>query len=396
MARSFAIFLAVALSILGGMHYYFWVRLVRDPGLADPWRKLATAAIVLLAIAFPVAMFTFRRSPAASSGILPAIGFGWLGAAFLLLVALVFLDLGRLAVKVSELVAGWFRGGPSAPPDPARRVFVAQAVAGAALTAATVTSAFAVRRAGGPAETPEVPVRMEKLPRALDGYTIAQISDLHVGPTIREKEVRRVVEQTNGLRPDLVAITGDLMDGGVRELGPILESLKDLRARHGVVFITGNHEYYSGVGEWLPWLRKLGVRVLENERMTIGDAGGSFELAGVNDVMHDMDLGKALAGRDPEKALVLLAHQPRGIEDAVRAGVDLQLSGHTHGGQIVPFNLLVGFAQPYVRGLHRHVEGERAGHIYVSRGTGYWGPPMRLGAPPEIAKIVLTSAPGIG
>jgi predicted MPP superfamily phosphohydrolase len=236
-----------------------------------------------------------------------------------------------------------------------------------------------------------VPVRIERLPRALSGLTLAQITDLHVGPTIREKEVRRVVEQTNGLRPDVIAITGDLVDGSVRELGPIIAEIGKLRARHGVYFITGNHEYYAGVGPWMTFLSSLGVRVLHNERVEIGDAGASIDLAGVDDYSHGMDLDGALAGRDPDRALVLLAHQPRGIDAAVRAGVDLQLSGHTHGGQIVPFNLLVGAIQPYVRGLHRHVEGDRAGHIYVSRGTGYWGPPMRLGSPPEIARIVLTS-----
>jgi predicted MPP superfamily phosphohydrolase len=213
--------------------------------------------------------------------------------------------------------------------------------------------------------------------------------------------VRRVVEQTNALRPDVVAITGDLVDGSVDDLGPLVSHLGDLRARHGVFFVTGNHEYYSGVGEWVRELRRLGIRVLRNERVAIGDAGpggATIDLAGVDDWSaarfgegHGMDLGAALAGRDPDRSLVLLAHQPRGVDAAVRAGVELQVSGHTHGGQIFPFSLLVAAAYPYVRGLHVHEEGDRSGHIYVSRGTGYWGPPMRLGFPPEIARIVLTA-----
>ena len=388
--RSFATFLAVALSILGGMHFYFWVRLVRDPALGEPWRRLATVAIALLAVAFPLAMFALRRAPEPLSRLVPTFGFGWLGVAFLLLVTLVVIDAARVLAWLVDAAGGALRRSSDVPADPARRTFVAQAVAGAALTVTAGASVVAVRRAGGPAETDEVPVRIERLPRALSGYTIAQITDLHVGPTIRAKEVRRVVEQTNGLRPDLVAITGDLVDGRVGELGPIVQELSKLRARHGAFFVTGNHEYYSGAGDWIAFLASLGIRVLRNERVTVGDAGASFDLAGVDDFMHGYDLDRAVAARDPDRALVLLAHQPKGIEGAVRAGVDLQLSGHTHGGQIVPFNLLVAAAQPYVRGLHAHVEGDRAGHIYVSRGTGYWGPPMRLGSPPEIAKIVLT------
>jgi predicted MPP superfamily phosphohydrolase len=165
-----------------------------------------------------------------------------------------------------------------------------------------------------------------------------------------------------------------------------------------VFFVTGNHEYYSGVGPWMAELRRLGVRVLRNERVAVGDAGASFDLAGVDDWSargfgdgHGHDLEAALAGRDPDRSLVLLAHQPRttAVADAVRAGVELQLSGHTHGGQIAPWNVVVAAVFPYVKGLYHHAEEGRAGQVFVSRGAGYWGPPMRLGAPPEIAKIVL-------
>jgi predicted MPP superfamily phosphohydrolase len=389
-SRSFAFFLTVALSILGGMHLYFWIRLVRDPGLAEPWRRVATVLLVLLAVSFPVAMLALRRAPEPYARLVPAVGFSWLGVAFVLLVTLLAIDAVRLVAFVVDGLSTWLRGQGDPPADPARREFVARAVAGAAVVATAGASALALRRAGGPAELDEVPVRLERLPRALSGLTLAQITDLHIGPTIREREVRRVVEQTNGLRPDVIAITGDLVDGTVPELGDIVARLGGLSARHGVFFVTGNHDHYSGAGPWVAYLRKLGIRVLRNERVSIGDAGASIDLAGVDDYGHGLDLDRALAGRDPDRALVLLAHQPRGIQAAVEAGVDLQLSGHTHGGQIVPFNLVVGAIQPYVRGLHRHVQGDRAGQIYVSRGTGYWGPPMRLGSPPEIAHIVLT------
>jgi len=245
-----------------------------------------------------------------------------------------------------------------------------------------------------------VPVRLERLPRALSGLSIAQLSDLHVGNALGERQVARAVELTNRLRPDLVAITGDLVDGDVDELRAATGHLARLKARYGVFFVTGNHEYYqrSAYRDWLDELRRYGIHSLENERVQVGDAGpggASIDLAGVNDwsapTRHRMDLPAALAGRDPERSLVLLAHQPREFGDSVRAGVELQLSGHTHGGQLFPWSLVVGAVFPYLKGLHRHQEGERQGQIFVSRGTGFWGPPLRLGSPPEIARLVLTT-----
>jgi predicted MPP superfamily phosphohydrolase len=308
------------------------------------------------------------------------------------------LDVARALAHAGAWLADLVRAAPDPPPDPERRRFVARALAGTAVLATGGAAAYAFRSATGPAEITEVPVRLERLPRALSGLTIAQITDLHVGPTIREREVRRVVDQVNALRPDVVAVTGDLVDGSVRELGAAVSHLGRLRARHGVYFVTGNHEYYSGVREWIDELGRLGLRVLRNERVVVGDGGASLDLAGVNDWSaghlgpgEAPDLDRALAGRDPERSLVLLAHQPRGVGAAVRAGVELQISGHTHGGQIAPFSLLVGAVYPYVKGLYRHDEPGRSGSIFVSRGTGYWGPPLRLGAPPEIARIVLTA-----
>jgi uncharacterized protein len=391
---SFTFFLLVALGVLSGMHYYLWTRLVRDPALPEPWRRIATVALVVLALALPIAMLAFRLAPQPLARLLPAAAFTWLGLAFMLFCAALALDLVRLVAHGGELLATLLRDRSVPPQDPGRRLFVARAVAGGAALATAGAAALAFRSATGPAQVTEVPVRLERLPRALSGFTIAQITDLHVGPTLGERAVRRVVDQTNALRPDVVAITGDLVDGSVRELGPTIAQIAALRARHGVFFVTGNHEYYSGVAEWLAELRRLGIRVLRNERVTLGDGRAAIDLAGIDDwsARGDSDLlARALAGRDAERGLVLLAHQPRGIDAAVRSGVELQISGHTHGGQIVPFNLIVAAAQPYVRGLHRHVEGGQAGQIYVSRGTGYWGPPLRLGSPPEIAKIVLTA-----
>jgi predicted MPP superfamily phosphohydrolase len=238
-----------------------------------------------------------------------------------------------------------------------------------------------------------VTVAVPKLAPGLDGFRIVQLSDVHVGQTIGKGFIEALVAQVNALQPDLIAITGDLVDGSVEHLADAVAPLAGLKARHGVFFVTGNHEYYSGVAEWLPFLTGLGIRVLRNERVAVGHDGMAFDLAGVDDWLadglgHGPDLPKALAGRDPDRPVVLLAHQPRAIFEAARLGVALQLSGHTHGGQIFPFNFLVGLQQPYVSGLHRHGDCQ----IYVSRGTGYWGPPMRVGAPAEVTCIALVSA----
>ncbi len=396
---SFAIFILVVLAVLGGMHYYLWARLVRDTALPEPWRRTFTVLIGLAAVAVPAAMFAARLLHRPLAKAFPMAVFVWLGLAFLLSSALLAIDLVRWVGAAAAWMASAMRRSADPPVDPARRLFVARAVAGGALVAAGAAGALGIRAALDDPEVSEVPVKLERLPRALSGYSIAQITDLHVGPTIGERAVERVVEATNRLRPDVIAVTGDLVDGSVPELRRAIASLSRLRARHGVYFVTGNHEYYSGAGPWLAELRRLGITVLRNERVSVGDrgpGGASFDLAGVDDwsVGRARDgqwpnLDSALAGRTADRSLVLLAHQPRGLDEAVRAGVELQISGHTHGGQIFPFTLMVAAVYPYVKGLHRHRHGDSVGQVFVSRGTGYWGPPMRLGNPPEIARIVL-------
>jgi predicted MPP superfamily phosphohydrolase len=395
---SFLLFFAVAFAVLGGMHYYLWARIVRDTGL--PGRRVLLAVFALAAVAVPLAVLVSRRlSFRVTRGWFAAL-FTWLGAAFLLCAALLATDLARL------LWAGlrtWLAtSGPDlAPADPGRRAFVARTLAGGAVLAAGAATAAAIESAVGEPRVVEVPVRLARLPKALSGFTLAQLSDLHVGPTIREKHVKRVVDMTNALRPDAVVITGDLVDGTVSQLRAATEHLARLSAPHGVYFVTGNHDYYSGARPWLAELRRYGVKTLGNGRVALGDrgpGGASFDLAGVNDwsVARGLDgswpaLEEALEGRDPERSLVLLAHQPRGVAEAAAAGVELQLSGHTHGGQIFPWNLLVAAVYPFYKGLYRLERGGHTAQIYVSCGTGYWGPPMRLGAPAEVTKVILTA-----
>jgi predicted MPP superfamily phosphohydrolase len=379
----FIVFLVIALSLIGGLHYYFWARLVRDTALPAPWRQLATGALWVLGLSMPATLLLFRsHHPLRSIVAWPA--YVWMGMILILGLVLLGSDVVRLLVHAG--------GGAR---DPERRLLLQRTLGAAAATLSAGLGALALREGTRRVQVREVEVTLPRLPKALDGFTIVQLTDIHVGgQTIHRKFIEEMVETTNALAPDVVAITGDLVDGSVDELRDSVAPLAGLRARHGVFFVTGNHEYYAGVAEWMPHLGTLGLRVLRNERVSVGDGTHSFDLAGVDDWSargfpgHGPDLARALDGRDPARELVLLAHQPRAIHEAAAHGVGLQLSGHTHGGQIWPWNFAVRLQQPYVAGLARHKDTQ----LYVSRGTGYWGPPMRLGAPAEITRIRLRSA----
>ncbi|MFD4030343.1 metallophosphoesterase [Streptomyces sp. NPDC058637] len=279
---------------------------------------------------------------------------------------------------------------PAAPPvaDPSRRLFVARAVGGAAALAGLGTVGYGTYGVLRGPRVKRVTVPLAKLPRSAHGFRIAVVSDIHLGPILGRAHTRRIVDAINATRPDLVAVVGDLVDGSVADLGTAAEPLAGLEARHGSYFVTGNHEYFSGAAEWVDHVRELGLHPLENARVEIG----GFDLAGVNDIAGESegqgpDFVRALGDRDRGRASVLLAHQPVVIDDAVAHGVDLQLSGHTHGGQLWPGNLLAGLANPTVAGLERYGDTQ----LYVSRGAGAWGPPVRVGAPSDITVVELAS-----
>ncbi|MEA3161418.1 MAG: uncharacterized protein QOD95_2966 [Gammaproteobacteria bacterium] len=242
----------------------------------------------------------------------------------------------------------------------------------------------------------EVRIPVLGLPRALHGFSIAQISDVHVGPTIKRGFVEGIVRRVNDLNADLIAVTGDLVDGSVQQLSVHTAPLAGLAARHGAFFVTGNHEYYSGERAWTEEIRRLGMHVLKNEHVVLQHDGASLVLAGVTDYSaHHFDPAQrsdpaaALSGAPADAgAKILLAHQPSSASAAAKAGFDVQISGHTHGGQFWPWNLFVRFFQPFTGGLHRLKNLS----IYVSRGTGYWGPPNRFGVPSEITRIRLVPA----
>ncbi|MFJ3277308.1 metallophosphoesterase [Streptomyces halstedii] len=277
---------------------------------------------------------------------------------------------------------------PHTPADPSRRLFVARAVGGAAALAGLGTVGYGTYGVLRGPRVKRITVPLARLPRSAHGFRIAVVSDIHLGPILGRAHTRRIVDTINATSPDLVAVVGDLVDGTVADLGTAAEPLAGLEARHGSYFVTGNHEYFSGAAEWVDHVRELGLRPLENARVEIA----GFDLAGVNDVAGESegqgpDFAAALGDRDRGRASVLLAHQPVVIDDAVAHGVDLQLSGHTHGGQLWPGNLLAELANPTVAGLERYGDTQ----LYVSRGAGAWGPPVRVGAPSDITVVELAS-----
>ncbi len=387
-------------TITGSIHYYVWRRMVRDPGWPPRSRKIATWTMIVLYFAIPGTIWAARSGVGSVATVLGWIAMPWMVAIGLTAVWHLIMDVMRLGSR------GWqrWRARASASADgsaeldnPDRRVFLARAAAGTAMVASAASISAGMVSARGEHEIVTVEVPIPRLPRSLDGFTIAQLTDLHVGVTIDAEFVSRVVERTNAIGADLIVLTGDLVDGTVEDLRDDAAPLAGLRAKHGVYAVTGNHEYYSGADAWIAAFTKLGVRYLRNQRVSIGDAAASFDLAGIDDHSahrwdgHGADLKAALADRDRSRALVLLAHQPRQVRDAVLHDVDLQLSGHTHGGQVWPWHYVARTQQGgLLAGLYERTRAdEQATRVYVSRGCGYFGPPVRVGAPLEISRIVL-------
>ena len=267
-----------------------------------------------------------------------------------------------------------------------RRLVLARGMAiFAGLTAAGITG-YGVKTALGPPQLNRVQFPLAKLPRPMDQTRLVLVSDIHLGPLTGTRHVGRIVELINSVNADFVCIVGDLVDGTVAELGRFATPLKDIESRRGAYFVTGNHEYYSGFQPWIDEVARLGVRPLRNERVALD----GLDLAGVNDLGgadygDGPDFARALGDRDRKRPVVLMAHQPIVAHQAAPFGVDLQVSGHTHGGQMAPFNLLVKLQQPVVSGLG-DVDGVP---VFVTNGAGFWGPPVRVGAPPQVTVIEL-------
>ena len=371
--------LLVPTAIVALLHAYIGARLLPALPLPTAIHALAVLWLIASTLLIPAALMARRLAGDWADKL------SWTGMlAMGFFSSLLVLTFARDVFLLVAMLARWQPAGLA--------FYSATAVVGLSI-AISVIGYFNAR---GLARVKNVDVPIANLPDALEGFAIAQISDIHVGPTIKAPYLNRIVDAVNGLKPDAIAITGDLVDGSVRELSSHTAPFARLSAKHGAYVVTGNHEYYSGAEPWIEELTRLGLRVLMNEHVVVARGGASLVLGGVTDYTaggfiesHRSDPVKALDGAPADAgARVLFAHQPRSAPAAAAAGFDLQLSGHTHGGQFWPWNLFVPMQQPYVHGLNRH----ESMWIYVSRGTGYWGPPKRFGAPSEITLIRLVKA----
>jgi len=418
------IFLGVVTLVPTLIHYYLWRRLVRNTTRPGRARRIGTWVVVGLAVMVLATFIGSRVLPHGAAVVFAWTGYVWLALMFYLVVTLAVLELPALVARIvlrrrtsraavvapEQVPVGALAGagsdpptalaGPGGDPPPAepdaeagavgesRRLFLARTVAVTAGVVSVGLVGSGIPVAMGAPRIKRVPITLARLPRTADGLKIAVVADIHVGEINGAAHMRRVVDMINDLEADVIAVVGDTVDGSVADLSAVTAPLRELRARFGSYIVTGNHEYYSGYEQWLVEFDRLGLRVLLNERdeLPVG-----VDLAGVNDLQgrqfnHGPDVPKALAGRDPAKVAIMLAHQPAQAAEAARHGVDLQLSGHTHGGQVVPFNLVVrASGQPVVSGL-----GEVDGMpVYVTNGAGFWGPPVRVGTRPDISLVEL-------
>ena len=396
---SFIIFLTVVHGILFFGTRYIWRRMVRDTELKGRLRLIASTVIIGGSLLLPVIMITGRYAPRGPLEFLATPIYTWMGALYYLVLILGLYDISRWVYKKAKALSQ--RGASKAPEtndapeDPSRRLFLARSTAGVTLFGTSAAVIIGRASVASEIDIPTIEVKLNRLPKALDGLRIVHFTDVHIGPILDQKFLRGLVEKANAQKPDLVVITGDLVDSTPDIIGPEVAELAKLKSRYGSFFVTRNHEYYSGADEWLKALDKMNIRTLMNEHVSIGDSGASFDLAGIPDKVagrfehsHKPDLARALAGRDPERELLLLAHRPEPIHEAAKHEVGLQLSGHTHGGQLWPSTFISNWVHPYSTGLHKHNDLTQ---IYVSRGAGFWGPPMRIAAPAELPLVVLSS-----
>ncbi|MDM0046772.1 metallophosphoesterase [Variovorax dokdonensis] len=375
------------------LHVVLGIRLL--PGVAQlstAWPALAVL-LVVSALTMPLPLLARRQQIPRWLQWLGLVSMGWFSS---LLVFSLFREVFLIGDWLWTTLAAHSPAGMQS-----RRVLSAGVVVMLA-SLVTVIGYFNARRT---ATVRKIDIPIARLPAGLHGFTIAQLSDIHVGPTIRVRYIERIVESVNRLGADMVAITGDLVDGSVAELGRHIAPLGKLKTRHGTFVVTGNHEYYAGAHAWIDELKRLGMTVLMNEHVVLHARNvygaqtdeeineSALVVAGVTDftaehfdASHASDPHAAIQDAPPQVwTRLLLAHQPRSASVAVEAGYQLQLSGHTHGGQFFPWNFFVPLQQPFTAGLHRLQDM----WIYVSRGTGYWGPPKRFGAPSEITLLRL-------
>ena len=372
------------LGVVALVHLYVYRRAVHDVFPGGRARRVGAAVLSVLGLIVMVTFALRRTLPPLDARPLHYVAYLWLAVALYLALLLAVGELVRLVLRV-------VRGRA----DPARRTFLSRVIAGSAAAVAVGTVGYGAAMARPP-RVEHREIVLDRLDPAFDGFTIAAVSDVHLGPLVDGADLAAIVALVNGAAPDLVAIVGDLVDGRVDELRAYAAPLADFAAP--TYFVTGNHEYFTDAAGWVAFLPTLGVRVLRNERVEISRGNAVLDLAGCDDRTaagsgmpgHGFDLDAALTGRDPNRPVVLLCHQPVMVDRAARAGVDLQISGHTHGGQLWPLTYVALVDQPVLAGLVKFGPT----WLYVTRGTGFWGPPARVGSPPEVTVLTLRTPVG--
>ncbi|AXX93687.1 metallophosphoesterase [Malaciobacter molluscorum LMG 25693] len=369
----FLIFISIFIIVFALMSIYISKRFIKKLHFKKVYKNYLNYFLIINLIGV-FCYFLFRRYPLIPNEIYFLLSIP-IGIIFLLFSTTIIYDLTSLVVNKTVK-------------DNSRRDFLKKTLDFSAVAIAAGINSKAIYNAKH-AQLEKVNIKLNKLKQK---YNIVQISDIHIGGLIDKEFISSMVEKINSLNTDAIVITGDLVDTNLKFAKPALEELKHLNSKYGTYFIVGNHEYFHGVDKIISYVKTLNITVLENSNTYIGNKNNGFNLAGVYDRFGERfgsykpDIKASLKNIDITSPTVLLAHQPKYIEEIDTTNIDLILSGHTHGGQIVPFNLLVKLQQPYIKGLHQHNKNTQ---IYVNKGTGFWGPPMRLGSSAEITYINL-------
>lgn len=395
-------FFVVVLFVMTLLYGYVGARVIAPFDLSGLGTFIYWSIIILLAIA-PIGGMILRSKGQENFVIdsLLWIGFIGMGLFSIAFVAFILRDLGwvtgTLSFKVLETMTN--STGTSLELDPGRRQFLLMSMNLGIVGVTSLLGGIGLFQARRKATVINQRISIPGLPEEFQGLTIAQVSDLHVGPTIKVDYAKIVVDQVNALKPDLIFFTGDMVDGSVEHLSEDVEPLRELKSKYGTYFVTGNHEYYSGVEQWIRKVEELGMIHLKNEHRILKKGDARLAIAGVTDLMahhthkdHKSDPRRAMLGVPRNIPSILLAHQPGTAAHTDNLPIDLMVCGHTHGGQYIPFNLAVSRVHKYYAGYYRKGDMQ----IYVNRGTGYWGPPLRLGVPSEITYFTLESGdPGV-
>ncbi len=394
------IFFLFAVSILASAYGYIGWRIITPSGWSAAFRAVSWSVMGLFLV-LPFLSITLRLRGISGFSVdmlswAAYLSMGFISLVFVMLVLRDFPLLIAAIAKKGTALGGMLLGRGNIHPDPVnpgRHQFLVHSLNMGILALAGALTAYGVFQARRRPRVVEVTLPVKGLPNGLEGLRMVQITDIHVGPTVKRDYVQAIVDEVNRLRPDAVFLTGDLVDGTVDNLRDDVAPLAEIKATYGSFFVTGNHEYYSGVNSWMEEIMRLGFTVLHNDHVVIPHGDSRVLLSGVPDFNggqfhrdHISDPAAAIEDAPKHDVSILLAHQPRSVFEAAKAGFDIMISGHTHGGQYVPWNYFVGLQQPYTLGLHRHGNT----WVYVSRGTGYWGPPLRIGIPNEITLFSLS------